>query len=116
MKSKKLVLFIGLFVLLLGFCGEVQKVLASDGAGGQVTVQGGITFYEDSSEPVASSSSSTSESSSNELPSTGGGKLPQTGEMVRNFSFIGGVVILAVLLLFLYRRKKDKDKEEEGQS
>ncbi|WP_265456656.1 LPXTG cell wall anchor domain-containing protein [Enterococcus sp. HY326] len=114
MKNKKLVLLVGLFVLLLGFFGGVQAGIASDGVGSQVTVEGGITFYEESSEPMASSSS-TSENSSTELPSADGGKLPQTGEIVRNFSLIIGVVILALFLLLLYRRKKEHDKEE-GQS
>lgn len=115
MKIKKLILLIGVAVLSVSFLGGLKRAIATDAAEGQgqVTVEGGITFYEESTEPI---SSSTTESSTidSTLPSDGGGKLPQTGETIRNYSLIGGGFLLLILLILLYRRKKDKN--EEGHS
>lgn len=118
MKIKKLILLIGVAVLSVSFLGGLKKAIAADGAEGQgqVTVEGGITFYEESTEPISSSTSdsSTTDTGGPSLPGTGGGKLPQTGEAIRNYSLIGGGILLLILLILLYRRKKDKN--EEGHS
>ncbi|WP_265459738.1 LPXTG cell wall anchor domain-containing protein [Enterococcus sp. HY326] len=105
-------------MVIIGVYWSGPQVLAAGDAGGQVQVDGQITFYEDSTEPSSttseSSSLSTSTTTSEELPSTGGGKLPNTGETVRNFSLIGGGVILLALLFFLYRRKRENEKEGQA--
>ncbi|WP_265460126.1 LPXTG cell wall anchor domain-containing protein [Enterococcus sp. HY326] len=108
MKNKRFLVFLSCLVLLLGFTVQVASVHAVKDAGGQVTVDGGITFYE---------GTKTSESSTTSSEPTGkepGGKLPQTGETVRNFSFIGGGLILFSLLIVFLRYKKKKEAEGNG--
>ncbi|MHC5247440.1 LPXTG cell wall anchor domain-containing protein [Enterococcus sp. LJL120] len=94
---------LSLVILFVGCLSGGVTGLATDAVGGQATVDGKITFYETSTEAPATSSSEV-------LPDTGG-KLPQTGEVVRNYSLIGGGVILAILLLLYYRRKKEKEAD-----
>lgn len=83
--------------------------------GGEVSTKGKITFYEEAQSSESSSSetpqsTSTEESTTQEsLPATGG-KLPKTGESVRNFSLIGGCLLLiGILILFFKKRKKEGD-------
>ncbi|MHC5372559.1 LPXTG cell wall anchor domain-containing protein [Enterococcus sp. LJL120] len=109
MKKKIMTL---LLLLVLGVGSFSCGLFAQANAGGQVTNDGEITFYEEST--IASSSSSsvaTSTSSSGVLPDTqGGGKLPQTGETIRNFSFLGGGLLLVLLLFLLYKRRKEREE------
>ncbi|MHC5372254.1 LPXTG cell wall anchor domain-containing protein [Enterococcus sp. LJL120] len=107
--KKKIKVLLLLWVIGIGSFGGALLVGAN--AGGQVVNDGEITFYEESTtsstSSTSSSSSSTSSSSNDTLPNTqGGGKLPQTGETIRNVSVLGGVLLLVVLLILLYRRKK----------
>ncbi|MHC5250565.1 LPXTG cell wall anchor domain-containing protein [Enterococcus sp. HY326] len=101
MKLKLKVFFFSCLVIIL--IGMLPlRAAATTGNGGQGTVEGGITFYEESTNPSSSTSTS--------LPSTGG-KLPQTGDQIRNYSVLGGGILLLALLFFFYRRRK-KEKEE----
>lgn len=104
MKNKVLVL-LSLMVVFWGAFGAASENQAATGAG-QVTVEGGITFYEESTAPSTSSSSSTTGS----LPSTGG-KLPQTGEVIRNYGIAGAGVLILLLLFLFYRRKKGREEQ-----
>ncbi|MHC5374202.1 LPXTG cell wall anchor domain-containing protein [Enterococcus sp. LJL120] len=108
--KKKIMTLLLLLVLGIGSFGYNVVGQATANGGGQVVNDGQITFYDESTTPSTSSSISTSSSSSGVLPDTqGGGKLPQTGETIRNFSLLGGALLLAVLLFLLYRRKKEKE-------
>ncbi|MHC5373976.1 LPXTG cell wall anchor domain-containing protein [Enterococcus sp. LJL120] len=108
-------------MMLVGVVGSVGEVYAAGDAGGQVQNDSQITFYEETTDSTTSSStiesSSTTESSSTVLPDTSdtpGGKLPQTGEVIRNYSLIGGTLLLVLLLFLFYRKKKDNEKEGEA--
>lgn len=123
-KLKSIIVFSVL--LLVTFIVFPTSGIAQGGTvnGGEVSTKGKITFYEESessdssqassssSDSESSSSSSTEESTiSSSLPSTGG-KLPQTGEMVRNVSAVaGGVLLLIVAILFYRKRKKEENHE-----
>ncbi|WP_265456472.1 LPXTG cell wall anchor domain-containing protein [Enterococcus sp. HY326] len=99
--KKKIGFLLALILLIVGAFGQARLASATGDVGGQVQNDGEITFYEESTVQSTVASS--------ELPSTGG-KLPQTGETIRNYSLIGGGILLALLLVILYRRKKDKEK------
>ncbi|WP_265456755.1 LPXTG cell wall anchor domain-containing protein [Enterococcus sp. HY326] len=117
MKKQKWVFLLILGVVVGLFWGQTTS-LATNTGNGQVTVEGGITFYEESSTSSSSSDSSSSESvtttSSSQLPITGGGgKLPNTGEVVRNMSFLGAGLLLLFVLFVWYRRKKGGTQDEK---
>lgn len=97
------ILSVAFIIVSLGSC---PLGVSATAGGGQGTIKGGITFYEDSS---STSESSSSTSSSSSTPTTPGGKLPQTGETIRNYSLIGGICLLLILLILYYRRRKSKE-------
>lgn len=115
MTKKKNHFLICLMVVLMSILTSPYVVLGAS-ANGQVVVPSEISFYEDD-QGTTKSSSSTPQSSSQ--PKNSGsattkdkGILPQTGEIIKNYGFIGiAILILVVLLFFLRKRRKDDDDE-----
>lgn len=111
MKNKKryrYIFFILCWVLLMA---NPVSTLASDGTagGGEVTTKGKITFYEEGES--GESSSSVESTTQDSLPATGG-KLPETGEGVKNFSLIGGSLLLVTVLIFFFKKEKKEGNHE----
>lgn len=75
---------------------------------GQVTVDGGITFYEDSV-PEKTESSTKKESKPNVVKN-----LPKTGEKMGNHTFMGMAMLLT--LFVIYRKKKGGGMHNEKNS
>ncbi|WP_086315713.1 hypothetical protein A5821_002836 [Enterococcus sp. 7F3_DIV0205] len=114
MKKSYKRLFFALLLLVGIGAANTQKALAE---GGQVTTNGVVGFYEESStEPTHASTSepSTATSSSKELPITKPkGRLPSTGELIQSpYTWVG--VLLAVGALILFRRAKKNRSAKEG--
>ncbi|MGX7264242.1 LPXTG cell wall anchor domain-containing protein [Enterococcus crotali] len=114
-KTQRLILplFLSLFISLFGIASPVQ---ASDEAGdGQVTRGGKIMFYEET-QLSSSTEPSTSEiliPTSSSAPDTAKpvGRFPKTGELVRQYGWIGGgLLLLLFCLLFLRNSKKEERK------
>lgn len=113
-KSKIQALLYSVVVLLALFSGGSQ-VFAD---GGQASTGGKITFYGGEVESSTSTSESTKDSTSSSTSTSGtvsggkdivSGKLPNTGEIIRNYSFIGVGVLLILIILFVYRRRKQRE-------
>lgn len=114
-------------IVLLSFLFLVFPTLASASDGNSeksasVQTNGEISFYTDAtSEPPASSTDPTVDSStaptttptttpSSTLPSTGG-KLPTTGEVVKQGLMYGGVALLALALFYIWKRRKNDENK-----
>ncbi|WP_242586799.1 LPXTG cell wall anchor domain-containing protein [Candidatus Enterococcus ikei] len=89
--------------------------------GGQVTTEGIITFYEDSTEPTTEPPyESTTESSKPTLSSSSEpkvvkpvGRYPSTGEIIKGSIGIGGIALVAIaLFLFFKKRKKEQEADK----
>lgn len=111
-----LTLFLAVFVSLFGTNLPVQ---ASEGGGdGQVTRGGKIIFYDETQETQASSSTEASTAESSIASSTDAqtvakpiGRFPKTGELIQQYGWVGGVILLLLLgLLFLRNGKKEEQK------
>lgn len=112
--SKSLILPL-LMIISIGLFGTIivssSQVQATEG-GGQVNRGGKITFYEESSsseEPKPSTEPSTVDSSGLTVTKPKG-RLPNTGELVKQYGWICGALLLAALLLFMRNRKKGGQK------
>lgn len=93
-------------LVFLGLFHAPLSSLAADNNGGQGTVNGGITFYEDSS----TTPSSTTESSKVVTPSPKGSfTLPKTGEPVAWFIPVCGFLILVSVGSIYFRKKKQEE-------
>lgn len=113
MKKFKLLIFIASIFLLIGIGFNSYEGFANgSGNGGQISTKGKITFYEESSEPIVESSEEPPIADSS-LPPTGG-KLPNTGETVKNNDFIGGGLILVTGIIFLYAKRKKEGESHEN--
>lgn len=117
MKKKKNFILSLLIVACLGLIGLVvlnsNQVEASQGGGGQVIRGGKITFYEESSSSIdTSSSTEPSVSNSSDLVTEKPkGRLPSTGELVKRYGWIGGVILLlSAFLLFMRKHKKEEQQ------
>ena len=117
MTKKKNHFLICLMVVLMSILTSPYVVLGAS-ANGQVVVPSEISFYEDGQGTTKSSSSSSTPQSSSQPKNSGStttkgkGILPQTGEIIKNYGFIGiAILILVVLLFFLRKRRKDDDDE-----
>lgn len=117
---KRLLKVAGVFTLLVGLLFAVP--LDADADGGSVTSNGAIIFKQgtadttessepSSSEPVPSESAEPEPSSSSSIDP--GGKLPDTGELIRRGLSISGIILLAASVFFILWRRKKKDKEDE---
>lgn len=82
--------------------------IASAADGGSVTSNGTITFKGTVESTVESTAASTSES----LPDTGG-KLPQTGELIKKSLSISGVILLLIAIIIVLWRRRKKDEESD---
>ena len=103
------IIFFGCSLLLwVGTIFSGPIVQAREGGGGQVSINGKISFHEETSE---SSGSANIESSSATQTKPSGKTFPNTGEKIRKYSLIGGgLILLAFLLLFLRKRRKGEQK------
>lgn len=100
----------GCVVLLGGIAATAE------GAGGQVNTGGKITFYEATSESEERPEESTPEPPGDNTPSENGDQsnpqkkpsenLPNMGDVVKYFSFIGIILLILVWLI----RKKTKEE------
>ena len=99
----------------------IQPVLVlGDSTNAQVVVPSEISFYEDkqSTGDASKTSSSAQKNSNNNQHLTSNttekkGILPQTGEIIKDYGYIGVILVLVVLLLFFLRkRRKDEDDEK----
>lgn len=116
MKIRKSLILSLLMIISIGLFGTISvspsQVQATEG-GGQVNRGGKITFYEESSsseEPKPSTEPSTVDSSGLTMTKPKG-RLPDTGELVKQYGWIGGALLLLVaLLLFMRNRKKGDQK------
>ncbi|MCA5014181.1 LPXTG cell wall anchor domain-containing protein [Enterococcus sp. S22(2020)] len=110
MRMNKLIILLSSLILLISLAVVPSTVYGTEGAGGQVTTGGKISFYEDSLEPsenLPEVGSSTEQES--EVVVKPVGKLPSTGELIRNFSFVGiGLLVLFLLLLLVRKRVKEE--------
>ena len=92
-----------LVVLLCGFVSN--NVLAAESNGGQVSSTSKITFYQ-VEEPKKDEPTPDPKPTPTPKPS-----LPQTGEVLRNYSLIGlGVISLTAGLFYLLKRRKGYEK------
>lgn len=97
--------------------GMTQPAMAEEG--GAVQTNGGIGFYETSSDrPSSEVSVPSSEApalSTSRLPAIKPtGKYPSTGELVKkSLTFSGVVLILGTLILFLWKRRKEEGGAEQ---
>ncbi|ALS00012.1 hypothetical protein ATZ33_01025 [Enterococcus silesiacus] len=119
MKNRQRLILTLFLTVLVSLFGTVSPVQASQGGGdGQVTRGGKIIFYDETQETQASSSTepSTSEIS---LPSSSDtqavekpiGRFPKTGELIQQYGWLGGVLLLLLIcLLFLRNSKKGEQK------
>ena len=107
MNHSRIILFGCSLLLWLGAIISGPIVQASEGTGGQVSTTGKISFYEEVTEP----SSSASTEPSTAKPTKPIGKFPSTGEQIRTYSLILGIVLLLFLLL-LFLRKRRKEEQE----
>lgn len=119
MTKKKNHFLICLLVVLTSLLVKPYWVLG-DSTNGQVVVPSEISFFEETSESqkdkTTSNSSTQKNGSQNESQNnlsqtnqkTSKGILPQTGEIIKDYSLIGvAVVMVAILLFFLRKRRKD---------
>lgn len=108
MKNNKKRIILLSMVILLSFFGKSLSVQAKEGGEGQVNRGGKILFYEETTEstrPIEDSSEIPSEEPKVVKPK---GRLPQTGEFVQQYGWIGGVIsIIGFLLFFLRKRRKE---------
>ena len=92
---------------------------AAEGAGGQVTRTGKISFYEESTDSSSSTPASSSTAADSTNPSENAstteavtkpvGRYPSTGELVQKYSWLGACLLIFVFFfLFLRRRRKEK--------
>jgi LPXTG-motif cell wall-anchored protein len=108
MKQTRIILFCCSLILWLGAVYTEPIVQASEGAGGQVSTTGKISFYEEKTEVSSSSTTKTSEVMP---PKTSEKSFPNTGEQIRKYSLFGGVLLLlALLLLFLRKHREGEQK------
>ncbi|MGX7149539.1 LPXTG cell wall anchor domain-containing protein, partial [Enterococcus ureasiticus] len=89
--------------------------------GGQVTTEGIITFYEDSTEPTTEPTTASTTEPSKPTPSSPSepkvtkpvGRYPSTGEIIKGSIGIGGIVLVAIaLFLFFKKRKKEQEADK----
>lgn len=106
MKKKKIFVLLSSLFLVVGLCFGTLSAAANEGNGGQVSTKGKITFYEETQETSEPPVSESSEPPVSESSSPPGGKLPNTGEMNKNYGLISGGIVLLLAILFLYTRKK----------
>ncbi|MBO0469961.1 LPXTG cell wall anchor domain-containing protein [Enterococcus sp. DIV0242_7C1] len=111
---RKNVLFAIFSVLFVGVLFSTSTAFAESGVGGQVITEGKITFYE--TETSLSESQPPQQSSSEPVTSEKAvakpvGKLPSTGELVKNYGLIGGGLLLLILLVFLYKKRQKKEAQ-----
>lgn len=98
-----------MFCLVVLFCGMVTSdcVQAAESGGGQVSSNSKITFYGGESkkeEPTPSPNPAPK-------PTPKPGILPQTGEVIKNYS-VGGIAVLSVVaILFVRRRRRGKHEK-----
>ncbi|WP_181429460.1 LPXTG cell wall anchor domain-containing protein [Enterococcus plantarum] len=104
----RIILFGCSLLLCVGTIASGPIVQAREGGGGQVSINGKISFHEETTE----SSGSANIESSSELQTKPRGKwFPNTGEKIRKYSLIGGgLILLAFLILFLRKRRKGGQK------
>lgn len=104
MKQLQSLQLLCVLVLWLGIVGFVQKVDADEGNGGQVSINGKISFEEteESSRPSNPTSSSSFGSK---------GVFPKTGERLNRLGIILGLELL-VLFCLLFLRKSRKERIE----
>ncbi|MGX7245374.1 LPXTG cell wall anchor domain-containing protein [Enterococcus quebecensis] len=97
-------------VVVTQFSSNVNA--AENQNGGQVTTEGIITFYEDSTEATVEPSKPTPTSPTEAKVTKPVGRYPSTGEIVKGTIGISGIV-LVVLALFLFLKKRKKEKEAD---
>lgn len=116
-------LFVSVMVGILLLSGAVVGHAEGTNGGG-VQTQGGISFYEDSTEASSSTVATTESSTVVSEPTVTSdssiasitkpyGKYPSTGELVTKGLGIGGLVLVLLVLLFLLLKRKKEHKEEE---
>ncbi|MEI5990764.1 hypothetical protein A5881_002269 [Enterococcus termitis] len=105
MKKRGVIYFALLFLMVLGmmFCS-----LKVDADGGQVTVDGTIGFYEESTEE--STASTATKGKENTKPV---GRYPSTGELVqKGLPWLGGGLLVLIAIIW-FKTKRSKACEEE---
>ncbi|MGL4694504.1 LPXTG cell wall anchor domain-containing protein [Enterococcus larvae] len=120
MRYKKIIVLFCSWVVILSIFSTPVVVHASDGAGGQVKTGGKISFYEgsttsSSTESTTSDEPNTSQPSTSEITDSAtvekpAGKYPSTGELIKNYSFIGSSILLILLSLLFLRKRREGDK------
>lgn len=107
MKQLRVLLLFCSLILWMGAANSVSIAEANGETGGQVSINGKISFYEDSLE---SSNSTNTELSTEPTNSTKPSQhFPSTGELVSHYRLIGGGLLL-ICLLFLRMRSKGAQK------
>lgn len=118
MQKRKYIL---LFTLLSFLTFLSLKPAYASGTEGQaeksasVQTNGTITFTTENSTVGSTSDSTPTSSSTTDLPSTGGGKLPQTGESIQQGMTYGGIALLTLLLIFfVWKRQKNEQSRRDA--
>lgn len=109
MRTNKTIILLCSFMVLVSLTLSPVNTYASDGTGGQVSTEGKISFYEEEASPDEPTPTEPEKPTEPETDAAAkpSGRLPDTGELIRNYGFIG----IALLLLFLLVRKWSKEEK-----
>ena len=114
MNKKRIIIMLASIVCLVAFTPTSLTVTAAENQnGGQVTTEGIITFYEDSTERTTEPSKPTPSSPSEPKVTKPVGRYPSTGEIIKGSIGIGGIALVAIAL-FLFFKKRKKEQEADN--
>lgn len=115
MTQKKNHFLICLMVVLISLVTRPYIVVGAS-TNGQVVVPSEISFYEERDETATHSSSNNTQANSKHnttVKQTGYKKiLPQTGEVIKNYGFIGILILILISSLFFLRKSRKDDTYE----
>lgn len=83
-----------------------SSVFADGANGGQVTTEGKISFYEETTDTT------TEPSITKPSKPTSKKTLPNTGEELKNYSLLGILFIALVFFLFFFIKRKRRDQDD----
>lgn len=102
MKKKLFFLYI-IIVMLSSMMATSSSVSAENVGGGQVTVQGKITFKEDTKPQLPNTKKITEEKKL--------GRLPKTGEIRNRWFWLSGGILLALSLVLLWLLRRNREEK-----